>query len=171
LRIDFQLDEGGQLGVDDVVLTLSDGAETLRVFLSLRSGQQFRSNRFPADFVGAAWAVLGNGADLVGLITRDVPSTVRPRLDELLNEARVQTPSDLAQRIPAGGTTRKSLWASLEAPAGMKADLDTNPGRLLSRLMVIELDFGTVASQHEVEALRRCGEALRDPLHADALWH
>ncbi len=34
----------------------------------------------------------------------------------------------------------------------MKADLDTNPGTLLSRLMVIELDFGTVASQHEVEA-------------------
>ncbi|MBE7518481.1 MAG: hypothetical protein HS107_04465 [Thermoflexaceae bacterium] len=170
-RIDFQLDEGGQLGVDDVVLTLSDGAETLRVFLSLRSGQQFRSNRFPADFVGAAWAVLGNGADLVGLITRDVPSTVRPRLDELLNEARVQTPSDLAQRIPAGGTARKSLWASLEAPVGMKADLDTNPATLLSRLMVIELDFGTVASQHEVEALRRCGEALRDPLDADAVWH
>ncbi len=33
-RIDFQLDEGGQLGVDDVVLTLAEGTGTSRVFLS-----------------------------------------------------------------------------------------------------------------------------------------
>ncbi len=170
-RIDFQLDEGGQLGVDDVVLTLLEGAGTPRVFLSLRSGQQFQGRQFPADFVGAAWTALGNGADFVGLVTRDIPSTVRPPLYELLNEARVQMPADLAQRIPNGGAVRKNLWASLEAPADTKAEVDTNPAALLSRLFVLELDFGSAVSQDEVEALRQCGEALRDPSESDVLWH
>ncbi|MBX7133236.1 MAG: hypothetical protein K1X67_11215, partial [Fimbriimonadaceae bacterium] len=169
-RIDFQLDEGGQLGVDDVVLTLSKSDGTPRVFLSLRSSQQFRGRRFPPDFVYAAWATLGKGADFVGLVTRDIPSTMRPPLYELLNEARVQMPADLARRIPNGGAIRKNLWASLEPPADTKAELDGNPATLLSRLLVMELDFGSAVSRDEVEALRRCGEALRDPSEADALW-
>ncbi len=80
-------------------------------------------------------------------------------------------PTDLARRIPNGGALRKNLWASLEPPPDTKAELDGNPATLLSRLLLLELDFGSAVSQDEVEALRRCGEALRDLSEAGALWH
>ncbi len=180
---------GWQVGappLDDVQLTLKDGKATSFFALSVKRGQQVTRNGFPNDFVRAVWSRwlypgVGEGAfdkerDYFGLAVGVLSSEVRNAWDNLLRQALVGDPEELARRFTTRSISKvaRDLYRSLQCPADLQSELRSaiERVRLIRRIRLLHFDFRSEPSADHRKAIEVCRKALASGNFAEArdLW-
>jgi hypothetical protein len=186
-RIDCQVAADGWEGFDDLLITMNDGGELHRYALSLKSNLQFSKDAAPSALVRAAWnlllhrssEVMDTEGDGFGLVCVPHPDPPQLAIQSLLMKARRQTPTQLAERLSVKGyasASERGIHASCACPHDIATGLqeeDKLPGRILKRIVVIELDFENQESFSEATARFICSELTESGNTTDAnnLWN
>jgi hypothetical protein len=183
-----QSEELGWGGLDDALLT-TETAETVRIAVSIKSNQQIRGCKAPAQFVKACWNIaLRPGKtgfdvqrDVLVLVTGTLPANAQKAYRQAWERARA-TPEPAAfealladdnSSIPRDAQT---FTESFRCPAELDDDRTSRGlgvNQLLGAVLVQPFDFLTPASRDETEAVRLCGEILEAPATLDdakKLW-
>ncbi|HKV12711.1 MAG TPA: ABC transporter ATP-binding protein [Thermoanaerobaculia bacterium] len=172
LVVDWQIEAPP---LDDVRLTLGDGATTGFLAFSIKKNQQLTRKGFPDDFVRAVWSrwlypQTGTGTfdrerDYFGLAVGILPDEVQKAWDNLLSQATVGDPHELARRFSSKSVSKiaRDLFASLHCPndlegSGRCTSIETV--RLLRRIRVLHFDFRSEPSKDFARAVEVCRKAL-----------
>jgi hypothetical protein len=172
--------------LDDLLVTVRAHKCRHRLAFSVRSNVQFSENRFPPDFIRAAWeqllhdssAVFDGGHDYLGLITAPVDNSLKSAVSELLGSARQQDPKSLAAQVGLPNRTNdtvRKLFRSAECPEDLAAKHgveEGSSGRLLRRTVWSPFDFEDESSVQHARALELCQRLLRSGSADEAgnLW-
>lgn len=186
-RIDCQVAADGWEGFDDLLITVNDGGKPRRYALSLKSNLQFTKDAAPASLVRAAWdlllhrssEVMAPETDGFGLVCVPHPNPPKHAIQSLLLKARRQTPTQLAERLSVKGyasEAERSIHSSCACPENIANGLQEDEklaGRILKRMLVVELDFENVESSSEATARFICSELTESGNTTDIsnLWN
>jgi hypothetical protein len=181
-RIDWQARDSGWR-LDDLALNFGVGDEERSTGISIKSHKQVTESGFDGSFVRSCWEQwLGIGTqrkfrqdrDLLVLATGVLADGVRNAWDKIIREAietaaaserfvaRLQAPS-----TPNAGSQsseiQRNLFQSLQCPDDLRAGGLTDEvaaARLLRHLRLVHLDFESVPSRAQEEAISQCRAAL-----------
>jgi hypothetical protein len=172
--------------LDDVLVTTATKTSSHRFALSVKSNTQFTARKAPADFVKDAWEqwlhveskVFDHKADFMGLVTNQLPGTVKASVDGLIKNAGLADPKSFPSRLREprwANENQRSLFASFTCPTPLAVQYNVteeDTARLLQRLHFRQHDFGEFASGSQNAALKLCRSALRSGKQDDAetLW-
>lgn len=185
VRVNFQTRVDGWL-LDDLLLTLGWHDSLSSCALSVKSNAQFTARNAPPDFVRAIWqqflqASTGPFApnrDMLGIVVTPLASELSTGLQQLLQFARAQDPLVLPARLNTSGfasSIERALFRSFMCPPDLAAQngvTESDIGRLLARVVVLECDFLSNPSRWWQMALANCQRALVEgtPEHSAQLW-
>ncbi len=169
--------------LDDLVLTLRGPRGNSRFALSIKSNQQIRGNRFPIEFVEAAWelwlgrhtADFDRSRDHLGLVVGSLAPIVRVAWDGLFNEARDAGPERILHRLKARGAKndiQRNLFRSLTCKLPGETVAEVEAVLLMTRIRVLDYDFGCDHSIAEQMAVTVCRDVLETQTRVEAadLW-
>src|SRR5580704_12669525 len=144
--------------LDDIVIHSSSGAGG-EWSASVKTFDMLRGGRLHGEFVVQAWRHMLEGDfdtehDLVGFVSGPAADGNWTALQQLISDARSDTPEGLAVRIGAATSfnrAHRSLWESARCPAELAArhgvDVASSPALLLHRLFALRLDLLQPGSQ------------------------
>jgi hypothetical protein len=182
VRIDWQ---AGDIGwrLDDLALTFGAGDQERCAGMSNKSHKQVTEGGFNDSFTRACWEqwlgvstprTFREDRDLLGLVTGALADGVRTAWDTLLGGAieTAAAPERLVARLQAPAAAgagslssemQRSLFQSLQCPADLQAGTSTNDvaaARLTRHVRLLHLDFESVPSRAQAEAIAECRDAL-----------
>lgn len=146
--------------LDDILLTLKSGRDEINCALSVKSNRQFTKSTAPQDFVRDAWeqylgeeTSFNQGEDRLGLVTAQLDTDTKTKLEDLLKKARSQNPDELNDRISGVGyvsAEERSLHNSFSCPDDFQEKFQSRkllPGELLKYIEHIDFDFDHTSSK------------------------
>jgi hypothetical protein len=186
-RINWQARDMGWLA-DDLVVSCKVTDRDRTIGLSIKSDRQVTSSGFPDSFVEIAWAQwlgvstsrkLQDNADAMGLITGSLAAEVEMAWSGLLPQLLDTTSERIVARLSASdenegsqaSQVQRQLFGSFHCPKTFNADANET-AKLLNRIRLLHLDYGTTTSRANVHALSDCQRVLSsgDKNEAAALW-
>jgi hypothetical protein len=184
-RIDFQNNGRDWLDIDDLLVTVrkkeGDERPPPRIALSIKSNQQIKGDKFPAEFVKTSWELLlGSKSsfdiarDYLGLISPAMVDSTRIQWQTLSDWSRKQDESDLKGQIFSTGNVKmQTLYESFACPissAFLQSDNELEQAKLLSRIVVFSWDFNNSSGTQSILALDNCSSVVENPQDAVLLW-
>ena len=146
--------------LDDILLSLKNGSDKFNCALSVKSNRQFTKSTAPKDFVRDAWEqylgeenCFNQGEDRLGIVTAQLDTDTKTKLEDLFSKARAQNPEELNNRINEVGYVseeERSLHDSFSCPEDLQVKVQDRglfPGELLKHLEHLEFDFDHTSSR------------------------
>ena len=188
-RVDWQARDDGWL-VDDLAISCETPQGQKRsAGISIKSNQQVTRAGFPADFVAVAWSqwrghgtnrTFRAGVDTIGLVTAELPNSVKTAWEPLLKEILQTTPERMVSRLSGdagegsqSSQLQRALFSSFRPPDGSNGEADAQETiRLLHDVRLLDFDFGSPTSHDAMKAVLDCQNILTSGTATDAqkLW-
>jgi len=179
-KIELQKKVDGWI-LDDILLCLKNESSEIKCALSVKSNQQFTKSTAPQDFVRDAWeqyledhSCFTRGQDRLGLVTAQLDTNTKTKLEDLLKKARVQEPEKLRFRINQKGYVSKEekrLHDSFACPQDFQekySDKEYLPGELLKYIEHLDFDFDHTSSRDFTKILSALNNLFEEANIAEA---
>lgn len=181
LKIEFQVRPDGWL-LDDLLLSFQNGVAEHKVAVSAKSNRQITANGLPADVLHDIWSqylninheLFDQNNDYFLFVVAPLGRSVSTNLATLIKSAQLTDAQVMAGRMATTNfsAAEKKLFNSFVCPRSVDTDSqlsDADTCRLLSRIIVLELDFQATTSVTELQLISELTTVLRSKSKSEAI--